>query len=97
MMQWDRTFPKLDEAVQALACRDGSLHDRLEAAIGSLSSLSEKDFILQVRSEYARLMEQIRAYRASGDRADLEPELARSIFHLFKKFMVEAWPPNTPV
>ena len=47
-MQWDKTYPKLDGAMQALACSEALLHDRLEGAISTLSSLSEKTFVLQV-------------------------------------------------
>jgi hypothetical protein len=59
--------------------------------------LSEKDFFLTVRSEFNQLMKQISTYRDSGNRVDLQLDLAQAIFHLFKKYMVEAWPPNTPV
>lgn len=96
-MLWDKTFPNLNRAVRALVSGDASLHDRLEEAIRWVETLSEKHFPPTIVKEYNQLLEDIQAYRASGERAGAQPGLALAIFALLKHFIVEAWPPSTPL
>jgi hypothetical protein len=81
------TFDKLDSALQALICLDKPLHDRLDIAINTISVLTAKD-LPDCRKEFNLLVEKIQFYRYSGDRLDLQANLARSIFELLKTFLL---------
>jgi hypothetical protein len=96
-MLWDKTYPDLEQAVRALVANDAPLDERLELAIGRVSGLSGKHFPPTLQSEYRQLMQNIAAYRDGGSRPERRTDLALAIFTLFKKFMVEAWPPNSPL
>jgi len=86
-MNLNQTFEKLDTAVQVLVCNDTSLHDRLDLAIVELTALAERDFPPDCRKEFRQVMEMIQIYRKSGDREDLQSDLARAIFELLKSFV----------
>ena len=96
-MWWNQTFQHLNGAVQALIIGDAPLCDRLEAAINRISLIPEQDFPLTLRKELHRLMDKIEAYHQSSNPREMESDLALAIFALFKKFMVEAWPPTIPL
>ena len=96
-MWWNQTFQPLNGAVQALIIGNDPLHDRLKAAIILVSLVPENDFPLTLRKELHRLMEKIEAYHQGSNRQELDANLALAIFALFKKFMVEAWPPTIPL
>ena len=70
---------KFDAAIQILACSDQSLRDRLD---GALLEINDSDVPPDIRKEYQILIDQIRAYRESGNRSDLQSDLASSILHI---------------
>ena len=80
-------FEKLDAAVLALVCVDAPLRERLESAIAALAPLSEKELPPDCRKEFRQVQEAIRAYRQSGDRAELQPALAQAVYGLLKSFI----------
>ncbi len=96
-MLWEKTYPNLNEAIQTLISSDTSLSDRLDNAITSLTLISEKDLPITIRKEFEHLIENIEAYRNSGNRPELQAGLANSFFAFFKIFMIEGWPPTIPL
>jgi hypothetical protein len=93
-MLWEKTFPSLNEAMQALISSDTSLSNRLETAILSLSRISENDLPFTIQKEFRHLMASVEAYRDGENHPDLQADLAKDIFTFFKIFMVEGWPPT---
>jgi hypothetical protein len=63
-------------------CIDKPLQDRLDAAIIEISSLKKRDFDPDFRKCFIQLINQIIAYRDSGNRFDLRSGTAPSILEI---------------
>jgi hypothetical protein len=79
---------RLEAAVCDLICLNASLYNRLESAIAELSSLSaEKDFPPDIRPDFEALLQHIHNYRAYGGPGDIQSDIAKEIFELYKKLI----------
>jgi hypothetical protein len=79
---------RLEAALCDLICINASLYNRLDSAIAELSSLSvEKDFPSEIRLDFESLLQHIHNYRAVGGPGDIQSDIAREIFELYKKLI----------
>ncbi len=87
-MPLNYAFEKLNAASRALICLDIPLHDRLDAAIFEVLLITaDKDLPPDLRKDFVQLTEKIHAYRCQPGRPDLPPEVAWSIFDVYKKLL----------
>jgi hypothetical protein len=91
-------YEKLDFAICVLISSDSSLHDRLESALVEISTLKEGDYPPDLHKEYNLLVDKIHTYRDQYNPSDLQPQLALSIFGLFKSLVsfLGMMPKNKP-
>ena len=82
MISLKETIRRFDNAVHILAGTDARLKERLEGAIGEISTLQEKDFNPDLRKTFRKVSERMHAYSLSRDIPERQAELADSIVEM---------------
>ncbi len=87
-MPLNYAFEKLNAAARALICLDIPLKDRLDASIVEVSLITaDKDLPPDFRKEFGQIIDKIHDYRGSHYRADMQSDIAWSIFDIYKKLL----------
>ena len=84
-----QTLGMLDSVLQALVCGDARLHARLVEVVPQLSQLREKDIPPDFRKDFKEVMGMMGRFRPEIDQAELEHELALSIYQVNKRLIGE--------